>query len=74
MGGDSGGNLISIRCKAMGDCHSELPICNEYMLIKMRGKKIFVSAYVNQCFLPVQLLYANNFFLQYWDLNSGPTL
>jgi hypothetical protein len=39
--GDSGGNLTNVQCKAIQNCHNESTTpYNEYILIKMREKKL----------------------------------
>jgi hypothetical protein len=37
--GDGGGNLTNVQSKATGNCHSESPLYNEYVLIKIKEKK-----------------------------------
>jgi hypothetical protein len=36
--GDGGANLANVQCKAIWNWHDESPLCNEYMLIKMKNK------------------------------------
>jgi hypothetical protein len=39
-GWDGGGDLTNVQCKAIQNCHSEVPLLNEYMLIKMKKKDV----------------------------------
>jgi hypothetical protein len=36
VGGDVGGNLSNLQCKPIQNYHSESPLYNEYMLIKVK--------------------------------------
>jgi hypothetical protein len=37
--GDCGGNLTNVQCNPIQNWHNESPLCNEYMLIKMKNKE-----------------------------------
>jgi hypothetical protein len=39
VGRDSGDNLTNVQCKAIGNWHNEIPLYNEYMLIKRKKTK-----------------------------------